>query len=424
MVLSSATISTYSLLGNKLSSIEAYTILSTFQILSCSFLDFPENLAGIFYGFSGLASIQNFLNATCPQTKMMNEPSEEKSNEDQKGISFEDLNLTQESVKLVDIGEKSQNSKTMLQIESEPFIQIINGNFSYTLANLRPSIQIQQTKSDLSAETEASFLQDNPQESCFQLRNLSMNFQKASLSAIIGKVGSGKSSIFKAILGDLPASNSKHPIEMNGSIAYVSQHPWLFAGTIKDNICFGKEYNEDLLLNCIKFVALAEDIAVFPDGLNSYIGEQGVNLSGGQKMRLSLARAIYSKADIYLLDDIFAPIDPHLISLIFENCVIKFLRDKIRIIITNNVNLLSRADYIYYIEEGKIAFEGKYEAICSFDAVSLFLQNARLPEKKQEIIIPEDSTHNFSQNQRQKTNQNINSSKQLIEERSDKQEIS
>ena len=119
--------------------------------------------------------------------------------------------------------------------------------------------------------------------------------------AVVGHVGSGKSSLISAMLGEMNVVSGK--INTNGKIAYVPQQAWMQNETLKNNITFGKKYNDNLYKKVIESCALIPDLQILQGGDQTEIGEKGINLSGGQKQRISMARAVYSNSDLYLLDD-------------------------------------------------------------------------------------------------------------------------
>ena len=119
--------------------------------------------------------------------------------------------------------------------------------------------------------------------------------------AVVGHVGSGKSSLISAMLGEMNVVSGS--INTNGKIAYVPQQAWMQNETLKNNITFGKKYNDNLYKKVIESCALIPDLQILQGGDQTEIGEKGINLSGGQKQRISMARAVYSNSDLYLLDD-------------------------------------------------------------------------------------------------------------------------
>ncbi|KAK9149846.1 hypothetical protein Scep_008603 [Stephania cephalantha] len=144
------------------------------------------------------------------------------------------------------------------------------------------------------------------------LNRITIELPKGLLIAVIGEVGSGKSSLLNSVLGETQLIRGS--IGYYGSIAYVSQVSWIFSGTIRDNILFGNCYDAKRYSEVLVACALNVDISLMIGGDQSYIGEKGVNLSGGQKARLALARALYHGADIFLLDDVLSAVDAQAIS--------------------------------------------------------------------------------------------------------------
>ncbi|MXQ98195.1 hypothetical protein E5288_WYG015649 [Bos mutus] len=139
------------------------------------------------------------------------------------------------------------------------------------------------------------------------LQGLSFTVRPGELLAVVGPVGAGKPSLLSAVLGELPPSQGK--LNVHGRIAYVSQQPWVFSGTVRSNILFGKKYEKERYEEVIRACSLEEDLQLLKDGDLTEIGDGGTPLSGGQKARVSLARAVYQDADIYLLDDPLSAVD-------------------------------------------------------------------------------------------------------------------
>lgn len=133
---------------------------------------------------------------------------------------------------------------------------------------------------------------------------------KGQKVAICGSVGSGKSSLLCCMLGEIPKISGAG-IEVYGNRSYVPQSPWILSGTVRENILFGKEMNEELFEKVLECCALHQDVKQWKDGTLTTVGERGINLSGGQKQRIQLARAVYSDSDVYFLDDPFSAVDAH-----------------------------------------------------------------------------------------------------------------
>ena len=219
----------------------------------------------------------------------------------------------------------------------------------------------------------ASFAWDIPQASTTGelvetktiLKDLNFEIEKGGLVAVVGKVAAGKSSFLQALIQNMHILKNdedlKTYIGIQGSIAFCSQEAWIQNKTIRDNILFGNEFEEERYWEVIRVCMLRSDLDILPGGDLTEIGERGINLSGGQKARVNIARAIYSKADIYLFDDPLAALDQYVGKRIFEECIYKYLSGKTRIIVTNNQQFLSHVDSIFVLRDGKIIQEGRFE---------------------------------------------------------------
>lgn len=176
--------------------------------------------------------------------------------------------------------------------------------------------------------------------------------------AIIGPVGSGKSTILHTILQELEIDRGE--LIINGVISYSAQEPWLFEGTVRQNILFTEEYDENRYKDVIRVCALERDLELLPYADLTIVGERGISLSGGQKARVSLARSIYRRADIYLLDDPLSAVDSVVGKHIFNNCIKDFLKEKICILVTHQEQYLKASNHIVYMDNGKIQLQGRH----------------------------------------------------------------
>jgi len=198
--------------------------------------------------------------------------------------------------------------------------------------------------------------------SCHTLLNMSFQIKKGQLVAVVGSVGSGKSSFLNAIMGEI---NLKQGGAMNllGDVAYCAQQPWIFNETMRENILFGRSYDEKLFDRAVHACAIEDDIRILPGGVLTEIGERGINLSGGQKARVSLGRAVYRQADVYLLDDPLSAVDAHVGEHIFTECIVKELAGKTRILVTHHVHLLPKCDHIIILKDGYIKAQGSFKEL-------------------------------------------------------------
>uniref|UniRef100_G5E701 Multidrug resistance-associated protein 4 n=1 Tax=Loxodonta africana TaxID=9785 RepID=G5E701_LOXAF len=190
------------------------------------------------------------------------------------------------------------------------------------------------------------------------LQGLSFTVRPRELLAVVGPVGAGKSSLLSAVLGELPPSQGL--VNVQGRIAYVSQQPWVFSGTVRSNILFGKKYEKERYEKVIKACALKKDLQLLEDGDLTVIGDRGATLSGGQKARINLARAVYQDADIYLLDDPLSAVDAEVSRHLFELCICQTLHEKITILVTHQLQYLKAASQILILKDGKMVQKGTY----------------------------------------------------------------
>ncbi|KAI8947440.1 metal resistance protein YCF1 [Xylaria longipes] len=203
----------------------------------------------------------------------------------------------------------------------------------------------------------------NRHETKTVLRGIDFTAHKGDLTCIVGRVGQGKSSLLQSILGDLWKIEGE--VRINGMVAYVAQQPWIMNATVKENIVFGHRYDSNFYEKTVKACALLDDFVQLPDGDETVVGERGISLSGGQKARVALARAVYARADIYLLDDCLSAVDSHVARHIVENVLGPrgLLSSKCRILATNAIAVLSDADFICQLKEGEIVESGTFRQL-------------------------------------------------------------
>ncbi|KAJ1877065.1 hypothetical protein LPJ57_004145, partial [Coemansia sp. RSA 486] len=192
------------------------------------------------------------------------------------------------------------------------------------------------------------------------ISGINIECKRRELVAVIGRVGAGKSSLASAVIGDMVRSAGRAVVR--GSVAYVPQQPWIMNATLRDNILFGHRFDQAFYDRVIDACALRPDLDMLPAGDKTEIGEKGINLSGGQKARVSLARAVYSRADIYVLDDPLAAVDAHVGKHIFTHVLGPqgMLKTRARILVTNAVQYLANTDNVVMLRDGTIVDQGPF----------------------------------------------------------------
>ncbi len=209
---------------------------------------------------------------------------------------------------------------------------------------------------------------DAPGDQPFGLQGIDLAIPRGAFACIVGRVGSGKSSLLQGLIGEMKRTNGD--VVFGGNTAYFSQQPWVINATLRENILFGRQYDEHRFQAVIDACALAPDLEILPDGLETEIGEKGINLSGGQKARVCLARAAYYDADVVLLDDPLSAVDAHVAKHITQNCFVSGpVADKTRILVTHHLDVLPHADHIIVMDGGRIAEQGTYAQLVANESV-------------------------------------------------------
>ncbi|XP_066120060.1 ATP-binding cassette sub-family C member 3 isoform X1 [Saccopteryx bilineata] len=222
------------------------------------------------------------------------------------------------------------------------------------------------------------------------LHSLDILVPKGALVAVVGPVGCGKSSLVSALLGEMEKLEGK--VYVKGSVAYVPQQAWIQNCTLQENVLFGKALDPKRYQRALEACALLADLEVLPGGDKTEIGEKGINLSGGQRQRVSLARAVYSDADIFLLDDPLSAVDSHVAKHIFDQVIGPegVLANKTRVLVTHGISFLPQTDFIIVLADGQVSEVGTYSALLQRNgSFANFLHN--YAPSKDEEHLEEDS---------------------------------
>ena len=218
------------------------------------------------------------------------------------------------------------------------------------------------------------------------LENINLSARKGELSCIVGRVGSGKSSLLQSILGELWRNRGE--VVVRGRVAYVAQSPWVMNASVRENIVFGHRWDPEFYDLTVEACALLDDFKIMPDGDQTEVGERGISLSGGQKARLTLARAVYARADIYLLDDVLSAVDQHVGRHIINKVLgpSGVLSGKTRILATNAITVLKEADFIGLLRDKTIIEKGTYEQLMAMKGEIANLVRNNLADSDDEPI--------------------------------------
>lgn len=193
------------------------------------------------------------------------------------------------------------------------------------------------------------------------LSGVSLEVSRGELLAVVGRVGSGKTSLLHGMLGELHRINGSATIR--GSVAFVSQSPFILNDTLQNNILFGRPMIRSRYNMCLRVCQLEHDLKELPGGDQCEIGERGINLSGGTRARVSLARGVYADCDTYLLDDPLSAVDAHVGNRIFSDCICGTLSGRTRVLVTHGVPYMRRSDRVAVISSGRLVQLDTYRAL-------------------------------------------------------------
>ncbi|KAA6397480.1 MAG: ABC transporter: Multidrug resistance-associated protein, ATP binding protein [Streblomastix strix] len=282
--------------------------------------------------------------------------------------------------------------KKNLPSNTDLAVEIINASFGWN-SPIEIPISVaekQEMKKEQEKRKQQIIENDSVGKKKFQsktLKNITFSLPKGSLTMVIGAVGSGKSSLGSVLIGDIELMSNnedeqknqkynndqnqkdqliqdvKGEVRIDGSIAYCPQIAWINNNTIRGNITFGSEYEEKKYNDVVRVCALEQDFQTFAAGDQTAIGEKGVNLSGGQKARIQLARAVYSDRDIYILDDPLSAVDAHVGKILFEECIDGRSKGKTRMLMTNQLQYIDLADNVILLRDKKIFAQGTTEEL-------------------------------------------------------------
>ncbi|KAG2058537.1 hypothetical protein BDR06DRAFT_1004242 [Suillus hirtellus] len=194
----------------------------------------------------------------------------------------------------------------------------------------------------------------------FKVTDIDLEIPRGQLVAIVGAVGAGKTSLLQGLIGEMRRTSGN--VEFGGSVGYCAQVAWIQNATIRENICFGRPFEEERYWKAVRDACLEPDLEMLPN----YDLTEGISLSGGQKQRINICRAIYCNTDIQIFDDPLSALDAHVGKAVFQN-VLKKNTDKTRILVTHALHFLPEVDFIYTLVDGRIAERGTYAELMAKD---------------------------------------------------------
>ncbi|KAL7411550.1 ABC protein [Mrakia frigida] len=305
-------------LGNELDPAKVFTAISLFQLLRQPLMLLPTALSAATDAYAACHRLTGLYEAETMDTTLSTDSSQKEALVVD-GAEFEWVGLPEETEE-----EKTKKEKK------------------------KPS----------SLETQ-DFVASDP----FRIRDLSLSIEKGSLVAICGPVGSGKSSLLQGLIGEMKRVSGT--VTFNGRVAYCPQSAWIMNATVRENILFGRPFDEARYWKVVEEACLLPDYEMLPSGDMTEIGEKGINLSGGQKQRCNIARALYFDADVILFDDPLSAVDAHVGRSLFQGAIVNGLRarGKTIILVTHALHFLPFVDRVLTLENGVVVEDGTYDEL-------------------------------------------------------------
>lgn len=310
----------YVLTDNPLTAAYAYTVTSYYRLLNNVTNFFPTAVSQVAEIYISMQRIQKFL-------------------------QYEEITIEPQSVTKISETQYMHPAPKYITDKDttsvSPEMNIIDKHYSIHIENA-------------SAKWLKSLIDNN-------LEDITLDVTGRDMVAVVGPVGSGKTTLLHVIMKELELVNGS--VKVEGVVSYASQEPWLFGGSVRQNILFGQKFDQIKYDEVVRVCQLQTDFQLFPYGDRTLVGERGGSLSGGQRARINLARAVYKEADIYLLDDPLSAVDAHVGKQLFEECICSYLSSKCVVLITHQLQYLKKIKNIYLLKDGKIQISGSYTDI-------------------------------------------------------------
>ncbi|XP_069117983.1 ATP-binding cassette sub-family C member 10-like [Argopecten irradians] len=271
------------------------------------------------------------------------------------------LGRIEKFVALKDIDLKTYYAKLQESDETGNVISVNTGRFTWEGEKKDGNEKTETTEESTSSSGETTTTTGT-----LCLRDISVDIKQGQFIGVIGKVGSGKSSLLNAILAEMSRKEGNITVSnLQNGFALTDQEPWIQQATVRDNVTFGRAFNAKKYAAVLDAASLKKDIEMLPAGDKTEVGENGVTLSGGQKARLALARALYQDKDVYLLDDPLAAVDAHVAQHMYDKCIMGLLKNKTRILCTHHTSFLGEADLVIVMDDGVISKMGRPSEVLS-----------------------------------------------------------
>jgi len=356
------TFAVYTILGNKLTAATAFTALSLFNILRFPLLVIPMMITRVIDLMVVNKRLSKFMSAPARKTVFLNDG--DGSVAPSSSLVFDGHYMAGEpardgaaAIEMVNgtfkwpAARKDDDAKKGPKADgASQKAPARRGFFRGKRAATEPLVPPAAPMSDDAAAAPAAATSE--EEMPPTLSDVSVELKRGMLVGVAGPVGSGKTSLLHALLGDIPQLAGR--VVVRGSVAYCAQEPWIQNMSLRDNVLFGTPFDATRYARVLSACALDADLQALPNGDATEIGERGINLSGGQKARVALARACYVRADTILLDDVLSAVDAEVGATLMQKCICGLLRERgcTVVFVTHHVQWLSSCDYTMQLDAG------------------------------------------------------------------------
>lgn len=356
--------------GGALNPATVFSSLSIFNVLRMPLMILPLSLITSTDAYQALTRIESLLSAPEITQYLEYKPPEELNGDavviTEGGFIWETETTEDEKKEILEQAESEELTK---QITKE---RVNTANSAPHVPVVEP---INSENSSIESETEKQVEEEHGETHIKfpGFHNVNLNIKQGEFVIVTGTIGSGKSSLLSAIAGSMVKTSGS--VELAGEIAYCGQ-PWVQNATVEQNISFGRDLDKAWYNDVIRACSLTRDFEILPGGDQTEVGERGITLSGGQKARINLARAVYRDAEIILLDDVLSAVDAHVGKFILEECICGLLKGKTRILATHQLSMIEHADRIVFLDStGSVTIgtlEDMRRNVPAFDALMKF----------------------------------------------------
>lgn len=373
--------------GGYLNPATVFSSLSTFNVLRAPLLILPLSLVTSTDAYQALKRIEGLLSA--PEIEYY---IEHKSVHELDGnaIVIDKGSFIWETETLEDAEDKKEDTEN--QQEDEKLAKQITNEHA-NMANDSPNLPVvepinsqegdlQEFSSEKVAPTETG-----PKEETHikftGFHSIDLRIKEGEFVIVTGTIGSGKSSLLSAIAGSMVKTSGS--VTLGGEAVYCGSS-WVQNATVQENICFGSAFDKTWYDTVVKACSLTRDFEILPAGDQTEVGERGITLSGGQKARINLARAVYRRGDIVLLDDVLSAVDAHVGKYIMDECICGLLSGHTRVLATHQLSIIERADRIVFLDTTGSVVVGTLDelrrTIPAFDSLMKFNDHGEETEEE------------------------------------------